>query len=648
MSASAAPERLLLSDNLPFVEEVYRRFLEDPASVDPAWRHWFERLDGGGARPQPAELGPPPPVRRSIFAARGTGPAEAATEAERRLARAARQDRVAQLVQAYRMRGHLYARLDPLGLATPEGPPFALAEFGLEEGDLERSFTAGGLSGTLREIIATLQETYCRTIGVEIAHLDEAAEAQRWLIERMEASRNHPELSRDDFVKLLAKLTDAEIFERFLHTKFIGAKRFSLEGAESLIPLLELLIEQSARNGVEEIVIGMAHRGRLNVLANVLGKPMQEIFAEFADEDPERYLGRGDVKYHLGYAAERELGGRTVHLSLTFNPSHLEFVDPVVVGRVRAKQDRYGDRERRRVLPLLIHGDAAFAGQGIVAEMFNMSELEGYTVGGTVHVIVNNQIGFTTNPRDGRSSRYPTDVAKMLQIPIFHVNGEDPEAVAQVVRLAVDYRARFQRDVVIDLWCYRRHGHNEGDEPSYTQPLMYKAIEKHPTVREQFVRKLAELGILEPAEAERIAEERRAVLEEQHQAYRLGARRDDGQSGPEGPIYRYHPRSRTGRIWERYRGGPDEGVPEVKTAVPRERLQELAQRLTELPEDFHPHPKLGRLLQARRAMGTGERPLDWGMAEALAFASLLVEGVPVRLSGQDSRRGTFSHRHADL
>ncbi len=392
-----------------------------------------------------------------------------------------------------------------------------------------------GIADNAAELIALLEETYCRTIGVELAHMDEDARAQQWLIERMERTRNHPELSRNSYLHLLTKLTDAEIFERFLHTKFVGAKRFSLEGGESLIPLLEFLIYRCAKDGVEEVVIGMAHRGRLNVLANVLEKPVEEIFAEFADEDAERYLGRGDVKYHLGYAQNRDVAGQTVHLSLTYNPSHLEFVDPVVVGRVRAKQDRYGDAERRRVLPLLIHGDAAFCGQGVVAELLNMSELEGFCVGGTVHVIVNNQIGFTTEPREARSTRYPTDVAKMLQAPIFHVNGEDPEAVVQVVRLAVDFRDAFQRDAIIDLWCYRRHGHNEGDEPAYTQPVMYERIKHKPTIREQFVKRLTELGVTTAAEAKRLAHERRQALEEEAARLRHADRLARAAGGAEEP-----------------------------------------------------------------------------------------------------------------
>lgn len=610
----------LLSYNLPFVEELYGRFLRDEAAVDEAWRAYFRSLGRDGFVPGGAPFAP-----RSIFAPRAV-PVRAPAE------EAGKGDRVRQLVEAYRLRGHLYARLDPLGLTVPPRPDFALARFGLGEDDLDRPFTAGGLTGTLRELIAHLEETYCRSIGVELAHVEDD-EARDWLVRRMESTRNHVALSPDEARRLLSKLTDAEIFESFLHTKFIGAKRFSLEGAEGLVPLVDRLILRAAAHGVEEVAVGMAHRGRLNVLANVLGQPPAEIFAKFADEDPNLYLGRGDVKYHLGYETEVEAAGRRVWLSLSFNPSHLEYVDAVVAGRVRARGDRRGDGARERVLPLLIHGDAAFAGQGIVAELFNMSGLAGYTVGGTVHVVVNNQIGFTTLPRDGRSTRYATDVAKMLPIPIFHVNGEDPEAVAQVVDLAFDFRQRFRRDVVVDFYCWRKHGHNESDEPSFTQPLMYRAIAAHASVREQVARKLAARGQIPEEEARELAATRKRVLEEQLAASR--ERLPRRAPAPEG-------------IWAGYRGGPEGGVPEVETAVPREELARLAAAIASVPEGFTPHPKIARLLQQREEMGRGARPVDWGMAELLAFGSLVSRGVRVRLTGQDSERGTFSHRHAVL
>jgi 2-oxoglutarate dehydrogenase E1 component len=519
-------------------------------------------------------------------------------------------------------------------MTRPPKPDFDLDDFGLEPEDLDRTFTAGGMRGTLRELIAHLEETYCRTIGVELAHIEDP-EITDWLVDRMEATENHVELDRDEQIAVLTKLTDAEIFEQFLQTNFLGAKRFSCEGTESMIPMLDLLIEEAGRHGVEEIVIAMAHRGRLNVLANVMGMPAREIFAEFADEDPDLYIGgRGDVKYHLGYSVDREVSGKGIHLSLTFNPSHLEYVNPVVTGRVRTKQDRRGDTERRQVMPLLVHGDSSFAGQGIVAETLNMSELAGYRVGGAIHVVINNQVGFTTMPHEYRSSRYSTDIAKMLEVPIFHVNGEDPESVVQVARLAVDYRTKFGKDAVIDLYCYRRHGHNEGDDPTYTQPKMYQAVHGHPTVREQFVKKLVAMGQITDEKAEEIASKRRQLLEE-HLAEQRGG------------LKRKFPSAMAG-LWARYAGGREEGVPDVSTAVPTEKLQQYLRSISTVPGTFRTHPRLSRFLEHRLEMAQGKRRLDWGAGEALAFASLVAEGARVRITGQDSERGTFSHRHSVL
>ncbi|HEY0839929.1 MAG TPA: 2-oxoglutarate dehydrogenase E1 component, partial [Vulgatibacter sp.] len=612
--------------NLPFIEELYARYLEDETSVDEGWRSYFRSL-GERTPPNGPAFAP-----RSIFAPRALN--GVVSEYEKRLAREATQDRVAQLVQRYRQRGHLFAHVNPL-VPAPAAPVshFDLAEFGLDESSLDKPFIAGGLRGTLREIIGHLEETYCRTIGVELAHI-ENLEVREWLQSRMESTQNHVALDRSEQIKLLTDLTDAEIFEQFLHTNFVGAKRFSLEGGESLIPMVQLIIERAATHDVEEVVIGMAHRGRLNVMANVMGMPAREIFAEFADEDPDLYIGRGDVKYHLGYSNDRTIGDKKVHLSLSFNPSHLEFVNAVVAGRVRTKQDRRGDELRSRVLPLLIHGDAAFAGQGIVAELFNMADLPGYRVGGTLHIVVNNQVGFTTDPSDARSTRYSTDVAKMLEIPIFHVNGEDPESVVQVVQLAVDFRARFGKDVVIELWCYRRHGHNEGDEPTFTQPMMYKTIHAHPSVRQQFVKRLESIGQITEAEAEKIADDRRKDLDAQ-----LTEQRSNHQ--------RKRPSAMAG-LWAKYSGGLDRDTPEVPTKVPLADLQDYAAKITSLPAGFNPHPKIVRFLEHRREMGEGKRPLDWGMGEALAFASLVSQGARVRLSGQDVERGTFSHRHSVL
>jgi 2-oxoglutarate dehydrogenase E1 component len=465
-------------------------------------------------------------------------------------------------------------------------------------------------------------------------HIDDLA-IRRWLRERMERTENRIALTRQEQLRILTRLTDAVTFEEFVRKKFVGAKTFSLEGSESLIPLLDLAIEKAGEQGIEEIVLGMAHRGRLNVLANIIGKSPREIFREFADADPQLYVGRGDVKYHLGYSGDwKTAAGRNIHLSLCFNPSHLEFVDAVALGRTRAKQDRAGDSERRRGLALLIHGDAAFAGEGIVQESLNLSRLPGYSVGGTLHIVINNQIGFTTSPEEGRSSPYATDVARMVQGPIFHVNGEDPEAVAQVVRLAMDFRMEFKRDVFIDMYGYRRLGHNEGDEPSFTQPVLYEAIEKRKPVREGYLEHLLKLGGLTPEEADTIAVQRREELEKE-------------LSAATSPEY-LQPADGLRGVWARYIGGNDTDSLDIATGVAQEQLAQLLLKQTELPPEFHPHPKLKRFFAARREMAAGREPLDWSAAEALAFASIAMEGHRVRLSGQDSGRGTFSQRHAIL
>ena len=521
-------------------------------------------------------------------------------------------------------------------MPRPRQPELDPAYLGFRPEDMDIPFLAGPLSTTgmlpLRQIIQRLRSTYCRSIGVQFMHIDDLS-IRQWLCDRMEGTRNRITLSREQQLRILTRLTDAVIFEEFVQKKFVGAKRFSLEGAESLIPLLDLSIEKAGEEGLTEIVIGMAHRGRLNVLANIMGKSPRQIFREFADKDSYFNQGRGDVKYHLGHHTEWVTqSGKKIHLALAFNPSHLEFVNPVVLGRVRAHQDRTNDLGRSHSMALLIHGDASFAGEGIVQETLNLSELEGYTTGGTLHVIVNNQIGFTTNPSESRSSVYATDVAKMLQSPIFHVNGEDSEAVAQVVSLAMDFRHAFRRDVVIDMYCYRRRGHNEGDEPAFTQPVLYRTIESRKSVREGYLEHLLTLGGVTRAEAEEIVVRRREVLEAE-----LTVSRTEEAPRPPGQLK---------GIWANYRGGPDVDVPEVDTGVPREKLCSLLEKLTVLSGDINPHPKLDRFLESRREMSRGEKPVDWAAAEALAFASLATEGARVRLSGQDSGRGTFSHRHA--
>ncbi len=650
-----APAELAVA-NLPFVEELYFQFLNDPASVDPSWRRYFQGLNGnraganGGAAA--GTMVPPTAFRRSIFAPAGAPVVSGAGIAGSRISVRLLSERVQRLVEGYRELGHLTANLDPLGLMRRKLPGIALEEFGLAEEDLDLVFSSENVAGpdrtTLRELVELLRETYSRTIGVELAHLHDV-ELRSWLQSRMEATRNRLVLTRKDRLLLLDQVIGAEVLEQFLQNKFLGYKRFSLEGAESLIPLLERLIERAARSSVVEIVIGMAHRGRLNVLANVLHKPAAEIFAEFQDKvDPNDPSSGGDVKYHLGFSIDRTFGPtandpgtHNVHVSLAFNPSHLEWVNTVVQGRVRAKQDRVADTSRTRCLPLLIHGDAAFAGQGIVAEGLNMSELDGYRVGGTVHVIVNNQVGFTTSPRDAKSSTYATDVARMLQIPIFHVNGEDPEAVSQVVDLAVDFRQRFHRDVIIELWCYRKLGHNEGDEPSYTQPVMYRTIAAKPSIRMAYLAYDAANPAPggEPAitveETDAIAARKRHELEAQLEIA------TKAKSPP-------RPNTFAG-AWSRIKGGPDSQVPEVPTAASPQEIQEVTRAISTVPADFHVHPKLKAVVvDGRAAMGAGDKPIDWGMGEALAFGTLLAQGVRVRLSGQDARRGTFSHRHSVL
>jgi 2-oxoglutarate dehydrogenase E1 component len=609
--------------NLAFVEDLYHAWVRDPSSVPEAWRRYFERLPRtAGTAPAPDAFPP-----RRLDGARAAG-AEEAVQAD-----AAFQQKVDRLVAAYRDFGHLRADLDPLRL-TQRAEPLSLAAFGLDERDLDRrcAGTDGQPGTTLRQLVGVLEETYCRTLGVEIAHIHDA-DLRHWLEQRMERTRNRCPLPPDARRRLLEKVIEAETLEQFLATRFLGAKRFSVEGAEGLLPLFELLVDRAVGHGVRNVVIGMAHRGRLNVLANVVGKPLRDIFAEFRDAAIVN-AGGGDVKYHLGYSSDRETpDGVLVHLSLSFNPSHLEWIDPVVQGRVRAKQDRYHDGERVRSVPVLVHGDAAFAGQGIVAEILQMSELDAYAVGGTIHVIVNNQLGFTTAPRDARSATYATGPARMLQTPILHVNGEDLEAVAQAVLLAVDFRQRFHRDVVIDLWTYRRHGHNEGDEPSFTQPVMYRAIARKPSLKQAYAEELVRDGVVSSGDVDAITGRYRARLEQAYHDSSAVAVQPGGQA-MEG-------------FWKQYRGGPL-GKDEAPTAVSVDTLRTIGEALVQVPHGFRVHPKLAKVLAARAEMVRGKRPLDWAMGEALALGSLAWGGTRVRLVGQDTRRGTFSHRHAVL
>ncbi|HKI57410.1 MAG TPA: 2-oxoglutarate dehydrogenase E1 component [Trueperaceae bacterium] len=627
-------EDQLDSASLTYVEELFERYLQDPGDVPESWRVTFARMPLNGLA-QRRRLGPS--FRpRSLF---NPGGGASAAASERALDRAGSdaatlQQRVERLVRNYRVRGHRLADLSPLGREPFEAPELDPSHYGFSEADMGRAVleTTFPSARTLGEVIEALKETYTRSIGAQFMHID-SLEVRRWLQERMEATRNRLSLSRERQLRILTKLTDAVIFEDFIQKKYVGAKSFSLEGGETLIPLLDQAIEKAGSQGVTEIVLGMAHRGRLNVLANILGKNPRTIFREFEDKDPEMHRGRGDVKYHLGYSNDWTTEeGRTIHLSLAFNPSHLEFVDPVVLGRVRAKQERVGDEARERVMPIVVHGDAAFIGEGVVQESLNLSGLAGYGVGGTLHIIVNNQVGFTTGPRQGRTSTYASDVAKMLQSPVFHVNGEDPEAVAQAIELAMDFRRAFKRDVVVDMYCYRRQGHNESDEPSFTQPVMYGKIKRRRSVRDGYLERLLTLGEVTREEADQIGDARREHLE-----HELSVARSDE--------FKPHYSAFEG-LWTPYSDEVDADVEEPETGVDAARLAGILRSLTEVPETFNLNGKIARALKTRVAMAKGERPLDWAAAEALAFGTLLQDGVKVRLSGQDSERGTFSQRHA--
>jgi 2-oxoglutarate dehydrogenase E1 component len=592
--------------NLDAIEAQYERWRKDPQSVDPSWRLFFEGFElGQDQTPRPAETS-----RQQIG--------------------------VVQLIDAYRSTGHVFANLDPLSDAPTARLADDLGDFNLSDDDLDKTFDTshflGFQFGTLRQLIAALEETYCRSIGVEYMHIQDA-QVRHWLQQRMEPCRNVPEFARPIKLRLLTDLHHGESFERFLHTRFLGQKRFSLEGAETLIPLLNTLIETSAATGTREIVIGMAHRGRLNVLANILGKPYKEIFTEFdAHHLPNSMAGDGDVKYHLGFSDDRlTAAGHPIHLTLTPNPSHLEAVDAVVEGRVRAKQRDWQDETRSKVIPLLIHGDAAFAGQGVIPEVLNLSQLQGYKTGGTIHVIINNQIGFTTRPTDSRSSRYCTDVAKMIEVPIFHVNSEDPEAVLFVARLAVKYRQIFHKDVVIDMYCYRKHGHNEGDEPAYTNPEMVARIANKPLLSKIYAQRLIDAGVLSAAEDEAINKRFLNLLDEEQEDLRKEAHF----------VFSGRPyQAKWAKIKSDYSDQP------VPTGVPEDVLKRISKVLSTVPDGFDPNAKLQKeVLQGRYADVHEKKSIAWGLAESLAFGALLLEGTPIRLSGQDTRRGTFSQRH---
>ncbi|MFA6962688.1 MAG: 2-oxoglutarate dehydrogenase E1 component [Opitutaceae bacterium] len=606
--------------NSEAIEAAYNAWLIDPDSVDTTWRAFFQGFALGS-------------VGNSIGAATMTGV---------KVIDSFKQAQVGRYINAHRSHGHLQAHLDPLSPSPAPHPKLQLDHFGLSAQDMEETFTLtnfqGGGQKKLKHIVYALQQTYCGRIGVEYMHVQDH-DAREWLQARMEACSNQPSFTREQKVRILRRLHKAELFEKFLHTRFVGQKRFSLEGGETMIAALDAMIEFSPELGVEEIVMGMAHRGRLSVLTNILRKPFEILFEQFSENYiPHTVGGDGDVKYHLGYEAElMTTSGKTVEVRLAANPSHLEIVNPVTEGKARARQRIRGDVERRRVCPFLIHGDAAFAGQGVVAETLNFSQLPGYRTGGTVHFVINNQIGFTTNPSDSRSTRYCTDVAKMIEAPVFHVNGDDPESVCYVMRLALEFRVKFQRDVVIDMYCYRRHGHNEADEPAFTQPTLYKKIAAHPLISAPYSERLVKDDTLSEAGAEAIKAEYTAAMDASFEK----AKAAEAATVAAGHIK--SPFDGSSAIFQ-----PGFSHAPVPTGVSTDELAKVVAGLTRVPANFKVNPKIKRLLDARLQAYKDGGPVDWGFGEALAFGTLLVEGSPVRLSGQDCERGTFSHRHAVL
>jgi 2-oxoglutarate dehydrogenase E1 component len=622
----------LFGANAPYVEALYEQFLSDPQAVPQAWRDYFSRVRadaGAEVAHGPVKDGILSRIAVTRVAAAGAVDSEGSKK----------QGAVSRLVQVYANRGHLIANIDPLGMMRRPMPQvLELGYFGLSEADLDTVFYTGGRveavkkRDKLRNIISDLRTIYCGTVGAEFAHVSETEE-RLWLQDRFQTGRMRHRFSVEEKRNLLWQLTAAEGLERYLHTKYVGQKRFSLEGGDALIPLLDDLVQQCGASQVEEIVIGMAHRGRLNVLVNVLGKSPAELFSEFeGGYDRSKLTGSGDVKYHKGFSADLRTPSGDVHAALAFNPSHLEVVNAVVEGSVRARQDRRGDSAGDSVVPILIHGDAAFAGQGVVMETMQLSQARGFSTGGTLHVIVNNQVGFTTSePRDARSTLYCSDVAKMVEAPILHVNADDPEAVVFVARLALEYRMHFHKDVVIDLVCYRRHGHNEADEPAATQPMMYQVIRKHPTARQLYARALVAQGLLSEDDVTKMVREYRDGLDEG----KPQARAFVGTTGNKFTV-----------DWSRHMEAS--WSEPVDTTLALDVLQEFGRKLTAVPEGFTLHPRVARIIDDRRRMYAGELPLDWGAAETMAYAAVLKDGFKVRLTGQDAGRGTFFHRHAVL
>jgi 2-oxoglutarate dehydrogenase E1 component len=623
---------LFFGGNAPYVETLYEQYLSDPASVSQAWREYFQKLQAGTREV------PRGPVEAELLAkAHAPRLAAAAGNAGFDHQAADKQAAVIRLIGGFRGRGHLHAKLDPLGLtALPEVADLTLEFHGLSQADMDTVFSTVSLAGPdrrpLRDIMQMLEQVYCGTIGFEFSHMSDSTERQ-WLKNRVESSGARAALTTEERLAILKDLTAAEGLEKYLHTKYVGQKRFSLEGGDSLMPLLHEVVQKGGAAGIQEMVVGMAHRGRLNVLINLLGKSPKELFLEFEGvHEHKDGDGSGDVKYHMGFSSDIKTPGGNVHLALAFNPSHLEIVNPVVEGSVRSRQDRRGDVHGEKILPVLVHGDAAFAGQGVNMETLQLSQTRGFHTGGTLHVVLNNQVGFTiSRPDDARSTPYCTDLAKMLEAPVFHVDGDDPEAVIFVTRLALDYRQTFHKDVFIDLVCYRRHGHNEADEPSATQPVMYQHIKGHATPRALYAESLVNQDVLSAQAATDMSEQYRKDL-------------DAGK--PVAPYITEYVRNEYSVDWSRFVKSMPSTATDTRLA--KARVKPLTDAMDRVPAEVELHPRVAKIYDDRRKMAAGELPMDWGFAETLAYASLLTEHCSVRLTGQDSGRGTFFHRHAVL
>ncbi|MBR9862807.1 MAG: 2-oxoglutarate dehydrogenase E1 component [Rhodobacteraceae bacterium] len=656
-------ESFLQGHNAEYIEQLYARFTKDPAAVDAAWAEFFRSMDDPAKDVQAEAAGPswarsdwPPQPNDELTAALdGQWGVDPSANAEKKITQKAAEQGVAisetqvrqavldsvralMLIRAYRIVGHLAADLDPLGMRkTGDLPELKPENYGFTEADMDRPIFLDNVLGletaTMREILEIVKRTYCGTFALQYMHISDAEQAS-WLKERIEGFGKEIHFTKEGRRAILQKMVEAEGFEKFLHVKYTGTKRFGLDGGESLIPAMEQIIKRGGALGVQDIIIGMPHRGRLNVLSNVMQKPFRAIFNEFQGGSfkPESVDGSGDVKYHLGASSDREFDGNSVHLSLTANPSHLEAVNPVVLGKARAKQEQLNDTERTKVLPILLHGDAAFAGQGVVAECFGLSGLKGHKTGGTIHIVVNNQIGFTTAPHNSRSSPYCTDIALMVEAPIFHVNGDDPEAVVHAAKVAIEFRQKFNKDVVIDIICYRRFGHNEGDEPMFTNPEMYTQIKKHKTTLAVYTERLVKDGLIPEGEIEDQKAAFQAYLNEEFEA---------------GKTYKPNKADWLDGRWSHLdkRG---EDYQRGATSVDEDSLRKVGEALTTLPEGYNVHRTVARLLEAKKEMFATGKNIDWATAEALAFGTLLREGYPVRLSGQDSTRGTFSQRHSGI